>query len=94
MSDFTPLTSARALRDEALAVFKGDLEIAKLEISPGRVKERAMDEAVEIIDSARAIADENKVVIGATFAALIGWYFRESIQEYAGRLFDKVRPGD
>lgn len=85
---------ARALRDEALAVVKGDLEIAKLELSPGRVKERALDEAVEILDSARAIADENKFVIGATLAALAGWYFREPIRRLADHVIDKVRPGD
>ncbi|MGV3511652.1 MAG: hypothetical protein ACO1OX_06570 [Novosphingobium sp.] len=94
MSDPALVTSARVLRDEALAVFKGDLEIAKLEISPGRVKERAFDEAVEMLDGAKAIADENRVVIGATFAALLGWFFREPIRQMADRLIDKVRSGD
>lgn len=94
MSDPSSIRSARSLRNEALAVFKGDLEIAKREVSPGRVKERAMDEAVEMLDSARAIAEENKAVIGATLAALIGWFLREPIQRMTERLIDKVRPGD
>ncbi|MBF9150202.1 hypothetical protein [Novosphingobium jiangmenense] len=94
MSAPAAVASAKALRDDALAVFKGDLEIAKLEVSPGRVKERAMDEAVEMLDSARAIAEENKAVIGATLAALLGWFFREPIRELAERLIDKVRSGD
>ncbi|MBA4086943.1 hypothetical protein [Novosphingobium sp. ERW19] len=88
------LTAARALRDEALSVVKGDLEIAKLELSPGRVKERAVEEAVEMLDSARAVADENKVVIGVTVAALFGWFFREPLQQLAERVIDKVRSGD
>jgi hypothetical protein len=94
MSDPATIASAKSLRNEALAVFKGDLEMAKLEVSPGRVKERAIGEAVEMLDSARAIADENKAVIGATLAALIGWFLREPIQRMAERLLDKVRPGD
>jgi hypothetical protein len=70
------------------------LEIAKLELSPGRVKERAVEEAVEMLDSARAVADENKVVIGVTVAALLGWFFREPLQQLAERVIDKVRSGD
>lgn len=94
MSDPSSIKTSKSLRNEALAVFKGDLELAKHEISPGRVKERAMDEAVEMLSSARAIADENKAVIGATVAALVGWFLREPIQRLAERLIDKVRPGD
>ena len=88
------IASARALRDEALAVFKGDLEIAKLEVSPGRVKERAVGEAVEMIDTAREIASENKAVIGATLAALFAWFLREPLQQAAGWIADRVGIGD
>ena len=94
MSDPATLKAARALRDDALAVFKGDLDIAKLEASPKRVKERALDEAFEMIDTAREIAGENKAVIGATLAALLAWFLREPLQQFARRAVKMVRPGD
>lgn len=94
MSDRQNLAVARALRDDALAVFRGNLEIVKQETSPGRMKERAVGEAVEMIDTAREIAGENKAVIGATLAALVAWFFREPLQQFAGWLSDKVRTGD
>ncbi len=94
MSDPATLKAARALRDDALAVFKGDLDIAKLEASPKRVKERALDEAFEMIDTAREIAGENKAVIGATLAALLAWFLREPLQQLVKRGADLVRPGD
>ncbi|MBB4612654.1 hypothetical protein [Novosphingobium taihuense] len=94
MSDPQTLKAARALRDDALAVFKGDLDMAKLEVSPSRVKERALGEAVEMIDTARAIAGENKAVIGATLTALLAWFLREPLQQLVKRGADLVRPGD
>lgn len=94
MSDPGNVKAAKALRDDALAVFKGDLEIAKLEVSPNRVKERALGEAVEMIDTAREIAGENKAVIGATLAALLAWFLREPLQRFARRAVEMVRPGD
>ena len=94
MSDPQSLAAARALRNEAMAVFRGDLEIVKQETSPGRIKERAVGEAVEMIDTAREIAGENKAVIGATLAALVAWFLREPLQQFAGWASDKVRTGD
>lgn len=94
MSDPQTLAAARALRNEALAVFKGDVEIAKLEASPGRMKERAVSEAVGMVDSAREIASENKAVIGATLAALVAWFLREPLKGLAGWVSDKAQPGD
>lgn len=94
MSDPQSVASARLLRDEALAVFKGDLDIAKLEVSPGRVKERAVEEAVEMMETAREIAGENKAVIGTTLAALLAWFLREPLQRLAAGLIDKIRNGD
>lgn len=94
MSDANTLSGARALRDEALAVVKGDLEIVKKEISPGRMKERALDEAVEIIDSARDVARENKTVIAAVLASLAAWLLRKPLQRLCRSALDTVRRGD
>lgn len=94
MSDPLAIAEARALRDEALAVFRADLELAKAESSPARFKERAVGEAVEMIENARDIASENKAVIGATLAALLAWFLRGPLQDLAQRLVDTVRSGD
>lgn len=94
MSTPESIASARALRDEALAVFRADVELAKTEASPARFKERAVDEAVEMIDTARDMASENKAVIGATVAALAAWFLRGPIADLAERGFDYLRRGD
>ncbi|MCY1671542.1 hypothetical protein OVA07_11030 [Novosphingobium sp. SL115] len=94
MSDPHSIAEARALRDEALAVFRADLDLVKAETSPARFKERAVGEAVEMIESARDIASENKAVIGVTLATLLAWFFRGPLQDLARRLADTVRSGD
>lgn len=94
MSDAPTIAAARALRDEALGIFRADLEIAKTESSPARIKERALDEAVEMIDTAREIADENKAVIGAILAALTGWFLRGPLIGLATKAREAMRSGD
>lgn len=94
MSDVTAIALARALRDEALDTFRADLELAKTESSPARIKERAVDEAVEMIDTVRDIANENKAVIGAILAALTGWFLRGPLIDLANKAHEAVRSGD
>ncbi|MFM6830213.1 MAG: hypothetical protein ACKOVA_07800 [Novosphingobium sp.] len=94
MSNPHTISQARLLRNEALAIVKADLDLAKIEATPARIKERAVGEAVELVETAREIADENKAVIGATVAALAAWFLRGPLLELAERLRDAVRPGD
>ncbi len=94
MSNPNSIAQARALRDEALAVFRADLDLAKAESSPARIKERAVDEAVELVDAARDIAQDNIAVIGATSAALVAWFFRDQLLALAEKLRDAVKSGD
>lgn len=94
MSQVKTIAMARALRDEALGTFRADLELAKTESSPARIKERAVDEAVEMIDTVREIADENKAVIGAILAALTGWFLRGPLIDLAAKAREAVRSGD
>jgi hypothetical protein len=94
MSDAQTIAQARMLRDEALAIVKADLELAKTESSPARIKERAVGEAVELVEAARDIANENKAVIGATVAALAVWFLRGPLLGLADKLRNAVRPGD
>jgi hypothetical protein len=85
------LQRAKLLRDEALAVFKGDVELARIEVSPRRIKERAVGEASEIIDTARDVANDNKAILGATVAALLAWLFRQPIQDLVDKALDRIR---
>lgn len=94
MSNPRSIAQARALRDEALEVFRADLDLAKTESSPSRIKERAVDEAVELVDAARDIAKDNMAVIGATSAALVAWFFRDQLLALAEKLRDAVTSGD
>ncbi|WP_054109566.1 hypothetical protein [Novosphingobium sp. AAP83] len=94
MSDPQTIAAARALRDEALAIVRADLELAKAESSPARIKERAIDEAVEMIDTVRDVANENKAIIGAILAALIGWFLRGPLIDLATKARDAIRSGD
>ena len=94
MSDPRTIAAARALRDEALGIVRADLDLAKAESSPARIKERAIDEAAQMIDTARDVANENKAVIGAIVAALTGWFLRGPLIDLATKARDAVRSGD
>jgi len=94
MSDALTIAAARALRDEALGIFQADIELAKAESSPARIKERAMDEAVEAIHTVRDIANENKAVIAASVAVLTGWFLRGPLTELAAKARNAIRSGD
>lgn len=94
MSDPRTIAAARALRNEALGIVRADLDLAKAEASPARIKERAVDEAVEMIDTVRDVANENKAVLGAVAAVLAGWFFRGPLIDLAAKARDAVRSGD
>jgi hypothetical protein len=94
MSDPRTIAAARALRDEALAIVLADLELAKAESSPAKIKERAIDEAVEMIDTIRDVANENKAIIGAILAALTGWFLRGPLIHLVTKTHDADRSGD
>lgn len=94
MSDALTIAAARALRDEALGIFQADIELAKAESSPARIKERAMDEAVEAIHTVRDIANENKAVIAASVAVLTGWFLRGPLIDLAAKARNAIRSGD
>lgn len=94
MSDAPSIAAARALRDEALSIFKADLELAKAESSPARIKERAINEAVELMDTVRDVANDNKTIIAAVVAVLTGWFFRGPLTDLAAQARDAIRPGD
>ncbi|CAM4322709.1 DUF3618 domain-containing protein [Novosphingobium lubricantis] len=88
MSSAQAIAEAKALRDEALAIVRADIELARSESSPSRMRERAVGEAVEMLDTVRDVAGENKAVIGVVLAALFAWFFRGSLLNLVRRTRD------
>lgn len=88
MSSAQAIAEAKALRDEALAIVRADIELARSESSPSRMRERAVGEAVEMLDTVRDFAGENKAVIGVVLAALFAWFFRGSLLNLVRRTRD------
>lgn len=88
MSSAQAVAEAKALRDEALAIVRADIELARSESSPSRMRERAVGEAVEMLDTVRDVAGENKAVIGVVLAALFAWFFRGSLLNLVRRTRD------
>lgn len=88
MSSAQAIAEAKALRNEALAIVRADIELARSESSPSRMRERAVGEAVEMLDTVRDVAGENKAVIGVVLAALFAWFFRGSLLNLVRRTHD------
>ncbi|MDP3675812.1 MAG: hypothetical protein Q8R44_12070 [Novosphingobium sp.] len=92
------LIQYRALRDEAWAVVRhdidrlqGDLELQGI---GERIKDRAAEEAQEAWDQARDIASEHKGVVAGTFLALVAWLLRGPIGDALSALFGRDEEGD
>lgn len=94
MSDPGTLAEARRLRNDALGVVRADIALLQDEASPRRIRERAIGEAVEMFETAREVASENKAVVAATVAALVGWFLRGPILAAAVRLLGRDDQGD
>lgn len=62
--------------DARLAQVKADVEARSV---PGRVADKVGTQAKSAIDEALAVAQENKLVIGGTIAALVVWLFRNTL---------------
>jgi hypothetical protein len=83
------LRTARTLREDAWALVRADVALLRngLEARPiaQRIKEQAIDEMVDVVDTARDVASENKAVVGLTLAALVGWLLRGPIADLIKR---------
>ena len=84
MSDTSEdIAAARALRDEARAIAISNFSEVRADLSPHtisqRIKHKASNEAMTVLDETRAVVADNKLVIGATIAALAGWFARRPL---------------
>ena len=87
------LVQYRALRDEAWAVVRRDVDRLQGDLEAQgigeRIKDRAAEEAQEAWDQARDIASEHKGVVAGTFLALIAWLLRGPIGDALATLFGR-----
>jgi hypothetical protein len=92
MSDpFKRLAEDRAVRNEAWEVFEEDWSQIRADLDArgvgGRIADKAGEEAREVFDTAIAVADENRSVVGGTVAALLLWLLRNPLIDLVRRLF-------
>ena len=89
--DLARLAEYRALRDEAWAVVRDDLDALQGDLTAHgigqRIKDRAAEEAQQAWDQARDIASEHKGVVAGTLLALIAWLLRGPIGDALSALF-------
>lgn len=85
------LADDRALRDDALALFKTDLRFIRLDLEQRgigeRVADRLGDSTKEFVDDAVDYAGDHKSVVAAALAAVVLWFARAPILHGLGELF-------
>ena len=90
------IAASRALRDEARDMAAAQLGEVRTDLSAQsigqRIKHVASREAIEVIDETRAVASENKLVIGATAATLVGWFARKPLISLVRRITRGKKP--
>lgn len=94
MNGSDQLGELRALRDEAWAVVRTDIESLRVGLEERgvgeRIKDRALGEAQDAWGHAVDVAADNKGVVAATLLALIAWFLRGPI----GTAFEAVFGND
>ncbi len=95
MTTVAELVEARRLRDMARGIVKTDVATVKLELAersiPERVRDRIVLAATETAEDGVALVRENRVVVGLTVAALIGWLFRGQLGTLSARGYSLAR---
>jgi hypothetical protein len=81
----------RALRDAALALFKSDLALIRVDLHQrgigGRLADRVGDATLDMVDDAVDYAEENRGRVAAAVAALVLWFARGPIIDLLSGVF-------
>lgn len=84
------IARARALRNEALALVTAHFADVRTDLSPQnlgeKLKHKASEQAVEAVETTRAVVSDNKIIVGLTFAGLVGWFARGPIVRLGHKL--------
>lgn len=76
--------AARAAVDSGVGQVKADLAARSV---PGRIADKARDDAFELADQALAVAKESKGIIAGALAGVALWTFRDAVFGLVGNLF-------
>ena len=90
------VVASRALRDEAREMAAAHFGEVRTDFSAQsigqRIKHVASQEAIEVIDETRAVVSDNKLLIGATAATLVGWFARKPMISLVRRITRGKKP--
>lgn len=88
------LADDRTNRDAAREVFDGRLSRIRQDLDErsvgGRIADKLTGDAADAVDEAIAIADQNRVVIAGTIAAVAIWVFRNPLIAWVEGLLGKA----
>ncbi|WP_295529758.1 hypothetical protein [Novosphingobium sp. Chol11] len=97
MSERDPIETLAGLqrtRDAARARMRDNLATVRAELSarsiPARIGDRAAEAALDSLETAKNVARENKLVLGVTAAALLGWLLRGPITRLLGSRLPRI----
>lgn len=97
-ADEQRLAEFRGLREEAWRIVRDDLTRLQTDLEDrgigARIKDRIGEEAHDAWDTTRDIASQNKGIVAATLAALVGWILRGPIIAAFDALFGTALSGD
>ncbi len=88
------LSELQRQRDAARAKLRGNLDTIRAELAarsiPARIGDRAAETAMDTLETAKDVARDNKVVVGVTIAALLGWLLRGPISGLFGSRLPRI----
>ena len=95
---FARLAEYRALRDQAWAVVRSDIDALQADLTATgigeRIKDRAAEEAEAAWDSARDVASDHKGVVAGTLLVVAAWLLRGPIGDALSALFGSDEADD
>jgi hypothetical protein len=101
-ADEEQLVAYRALRDEAWALVRDDIDALKTDLERrglgARLADRVSEEAHDVWEQTLEVAAAHRSIVAGTLIALVAWLLRGPIAQGVGALFgsddDNVDPVD
>ncbi|MFM9934982.1 MAG: hypothetical protein ACKVOL_02155 [Novosphingobium sp.] len=95
MSAEADLAEALECRTEAWARVNGDIAALRAGLAERpitkRLKDHAADRVIDAVDTVKAVAAENRFVIGGVILALAGWFLRGPIIRFVTSWFGREK---
>ena len=91
----TQLATARSAQMIARQRFDTDLSQVRADIAAhgvgGRIADSVTHTAAGVMDEAIEVANENRMIVAGTVAALIAWILRRPLMRLASAVYDDVK---